>query len=304
MSVTQTSTLHIASSNAPNTRATQTVAQAAAWSQTLGLPRLDAQVLLLHALGRAPHDRAWLLAHGDDTLEESVQATFATYTQRRLNTEPVAYITGQKEFFGLTLHVDPRVLDPRADTETLVEWALSCLADTSSPDVVDLGTGSGAIALALKHSRPDAAVSAVDASADALTVAQANAQRLGLAVAFHHGSWLAPFEAPNVGHPLHFDAIASNPPYVANDDAHLAALKHEPLSALTSGADGLDDIRTLVREAAQHLKPNGWLLLEHGYDQAHAVQTLLGNQGFVNVQSRPDLAGILRCTGGQWPTVK
>jgi release factor glutamine methyltransferase len=275
-----------------------TVVQAAAWAQTLGLARLDAQVLLLHALGRAPHDRAWLLAHGDDLLDTSVQTTFEANAQRRLNTEPVAYIIGQKEFFGLTLHVDPRVLDPRADTETLVEWALSCLADTSPPDVVDLGTGSGAIALALKHSRPDATISAVDASADALAVASANAERLGLPVTFHHGSWLVPLN----GHM--FDAIVSNPPYVASDDAHLAALKHEPLSALASGADGLDDIRVIVREATQHLKPHGWLLLEHGFDQAHAVQTLLGNQGFVNVQSRPDLAGILRCSGGQWPTVK
>jgi release factor glutamine methyltransferase len=275
-----------------------TVAQASAWAQTLGLPRLDAQVLLLHALGRAPHDRAWLLAHSDDALDAATQATFETNTKRRLNTEPVAYITGQKEFFGLTLQVDHRVLDPRADTETLVEWALSCLADTSSPDVVDLGTGSGAIALALKHSRPDATISAVDASADALAIASANAERLDLPVTFHHGSWLVPLN----GHT--FDAIVSNPPYVASDDKHLAALKHEPLSALASGVDGLDDIRTIVREASQHLKPNGWLLVEHGYDQAHAVQTLLGNQGFVNIQSRPDLAGILRCTGGQWPTVK
>ena len=277
---------------------TQTVAQAVAWAQTLGLPRLDAQVLLLHALGRAPHDRAWLLAHGDDPLDAPVPTTFASYAQRRLNTEPVAYITGRKEFFGLTLQVDSRVLDPRADTETLVEWVLSCLADTQSPDVVDLGTGSGAIALALKHARPDAQVCAVDASADALLVASANAERLALAVDFHHGSWLAPLNGRT------FDAIVSNPPYVASDDEHLAALKHEPLSALASGADGLDDIRVIVRETAQHLKPKGWLLLEHGYDQAHAVQTLLGNQGFVNVQSRPDLAGILRCTGGQWPTVK
>jgi release factor glutamine methyltransferase len=275
-----------------------TVAQAAAWAQTLGLPRLDAQVLLLHALGRAPHDRAWLLAHGDDTLNATVQTTFETNAQRRLNTEPVAYITGQKEFFGLTLQVDHRVLDPRADTETLVEWAMSCLADTSSPEVVDLGTGSGAIALAIKHTRPDAQVSAVDACADALALANANAERLALPVDFHHGSWLAPLNGRT------FDAIVSNPPYVASDDEHLAALKHEPLSALASGADGLDDIRVIVREATQYLKPNGWLLLEHGYDQAHAVQTLLGNQGFVNVQSRPDLAGILRCSGGQWPTVK
>ena len=275
-----------------------TVVQAVTWAQTLGLPRLDAQVLLLHTLGRPPHDRAWLLAHSDDALDASVQAIFETNTQRRLNTEPMAYITGQKEFFGLTLQVDRRVLDPRADTETLVEWALSCLADASSPDVVDLGTGSGAIALALKHARPDATISAVDASADALAVASTNAERLGLPVTFHHGSWLAPLD----GHT--FDAIVSNPPYVASDDEHLAALKHEPLSALASGVEGLDDIRIIVREASQHLKPNGWLLIEHGYDQAHAVQALMGNQGFVNVQSRPDLAGILRCTGGQWPTVK
>ena len=275
-----------------------TVAQAAAWAQTLGLPRLDAQVLLLHALGRTPHDRAWLLAHGDDALDAAVHSTFTTHVQRRLNTEPVAYITGDKEFFGLTLQVDARVLDPRADTETLVEWALSCLADVSHPDVVDLGTGSGAIALALKHSRPDAHVTAVDASTDALDVAQTNAARLQLTVTFHHGSWLVPV----AGHL--FDAVVSNPPYVAADDAHLAALKHEPLSALASGPDGLDDIRLIVRQAGAHLKPGGWLLLEHGFDQAHAVQTLLSNQGFVNVQSRPDLAGILRCSGGQWPTVK
>jgi release factor glutamine methyltransferase len=172
------------------------------------------------------------------------------------------------------------------------------LADVPAPQVVDLGTGSGAIALALKHTRADATVLAVDASTDALAVASVNAERLGLAVGFQHGSWLSPLASHM------FDAIVSNPPYVASDDAHLAALKHEPLSALASGVDGLDDIRSIVRQASQHLQPGGWLLLEHGYDQAHAVQALLGNQGFVNVQSRPDLAGILRCTGGQWPTVK
>ena len=276
-----------------------TLAQAVSWAQTLGLPRLDAQVLLLHALGRAPHDRAWLLAHSDDALDAAVQATFGKHTQRRLNTEPVAYITGQKEFFGLTLHVDPRVLDPRADTETLVEWALSCLADVPMPHVVDLGTGSGAIALALKHSRPDAHVHAVDASTDALAVAQANAAQLGLEVHFHAGSWLSPFDTP-----MKFDAIISNPPYIANADAHLAALTHEPLRALASGSDGLDDLRTIVCQASNHLKPGGWLLLEHGYDQAQAVHDLLGNAGFTHIQSHADLAGILRCSGGRWPTVK
>ncbi|WP_333843210.1 peptide chain release factor N(5)-glutamine methyltransferase [Limnohabitans sp.] len=275
-----------------------TVSRAAAQAQALGLPRLEAQILLLHAMGRSGHDRAWLLAHGDDPLEDEVQTIFNSHVQRRLDTEPVAYITGQKEFYGLTFQIDKRVLDPRADTETLVEWSLSCLADTPKPQVVDLGTGSGVIALALKHARPDAAVWAVDASAEALLVATANAQHLGLSVDFHHGSWFAPLSGRT------FDAIVSNPPYVASSDVHLQALKYEPLSALDSGTDGLDDIRLIVREATHHLQPNGWLLFEHGYDQAHAVQTLLANQGFVNVQSRPDLAGILRCTGGQWPTVK
>lgn len=281
-----------------------TVQQALTAAQALGLPRLDAQVLMLHALGREPHHRAWLLAHNNDELPSNVLTTWHTLVQRRLGTEPVAYIIGHKEFFGLHLHVDARVLDPRADTEILVEWALSCLADTPAPRVVDLGTGSGAIALALKHTRPDAQLSAVDASADALNVAQANAQRLGLTMAFHHGSWLAPFQSDGTQPPVLFDVIVSNPPYVASDDAHLDALKHEPLCALASGHDGLDDIRHIVRQAGQHLKPGGWLLLEHGFDQAHAVQTLLGNQGFESVQSRPDIAGILRCTGGQWPTVK
>jgi len=281
-----------------------TVQQALTAAQALGLPRLDAQVLLLHALGREAHDRAWLLAHNDDVLPASVQTIWHTFVQRRLGTEPVSYITGSKEFFGLRLQVDARVLDPRADTETLVEWALSCVADIPAPTLVDLGTGSGAIALALKHTRPDAQLSAVDASADALNVAQANAHQLGLTVAFHHGSWLDPFKSQGAQPPVLFDAIVSNPPYVASDNGHLAALRHEPLSALTSGHDGLDDIRHIVRQAGQHLKPGGWLLLEHGFDQAHAVQTLLGNHGFEAVQSRPDIAGILRCTGGQWPTVK
>jgi release factor glutamine methyltransferase len=256
-------------------------------------------MLLLHALGRSLNDRAWLLMNSDAPLSVETYQTFSQFVQRRLATEPVAYITGQKEFFGLTLQLDKRVLDPRADTETLVEWALSCLADVPTPQVVDLGTGSGAIALALKHSRPDAQVHAVDASADALQVAQANASRLGLAVQFHAGSWLSPFTKGPM-----FDAIVSNPPYITTDDAHLASLTNEPLSALASGHDGLDDLRTIVRQAPHHLKPGGWLLLEHGYDQAQAVQDLLGNAGFTHVQSHADLAGILRCSGGRWPTVK
>ncbi len=275
-----------------------TIAQVLRESHSQGLPRLEAQMLLLHALQRSPNDRAWLLSHADGTLSIEQHCLFTQSMSRRLNHEPVAYITGMKEFFGLTLQVDARVLDPRDDTETLVEWALSCMADVTSPNMVDLGTGSGAIALALKHARPDADVHAVDASSDALVVAQKNARQLQLNITFHHGSWLTKLPRAK------FDAIVSNPPYVAQVDTHLSALKHEPLSALVSGADGLDDIRTIVQQAPAHLKPGGWLLLEHGHDQAHAVQTFLANQGFEAVQSRPDLAGILRCSGGRWPTVK
>ena len=281
------------------TTAPSTVQHALTWAQTLGLPRLEAQMLLLHTLDRPLNDRAWLLMNDQSALEADTYQHFAHYVQRRLATEPVAYITGVKEFFGLHLQVDARVLDPRADTEALVEWALSCLADVPTPQVVDLGTGSGAIALALKHSRPDARVHAVDASTDALTVAQANAAQLSLDVRFHTGSWLSPFDAG-----LKFDAIVSNPPYIASADVHLAALTHEPLSALASGTDGLNDLRVIVSQAGQHLQPGGWLLLEHGHDQAQAVQDLLSNAGFTQVQSHADLAGILRCSGGRWPTMK
>ncbi len=275
-----------------------TVAQALSWAQHEGLPRLEAHMLLLHALQRSPSDRAWLLAHANDLLASGTHIAFVQFTQRRLSLEPVAYITGRKEFFGLPLQVDVRVLDPRDDTEALVEWALSCMADVHAPCIVDLGTGSGAIALAFKHTRTDAQVHAVDLSDDALAVARNNAQDLQLTITWHKSFWLTALQD------VRFDAIVSNPPYVAQDDAHLSSLQHEPLSALASGVDGLDDIRTIVQQAPQYLKPGGWLLLEHGFDQAHAVQTLLANQGFASVQSRPDLAGILRCTGGRWSTVK
>jgi release factor glutamine methyltransferase len=185
------------------------------------------------------------------------------------------------------------VLVPRPDTETLVEWALE-LPPTGLPHpaVLDLGTGSGAIALALKAARPAWQVTALDYSADALAVARTNAKRLGLAVHFLQGSWLQ-------GVAEKFDTIVSNPPYIAADDSHLAALTHEPLQALASGPDGLDDLRAIITQAAAHLHPGGWLLLEHGYDQALAVRGLLTQAGFAEVQSRQDLAGIERCSGGQ-----
>lgn len=274
-----------------------TLQQALSTALSQGLARIDAQILLLHVLGRAGHDRAWLITHDTDALPPALQAQFEALCQRRRAGVPVAYLTGRKAFYGLELQVDERVLDPRPDTETLVDWALEVLAHQPAPRVVDLGTGSGAIALALQQQRPDALVLAVDASTDALIVAQANATHLGLPVHFHHGHWLQGLAGG-------FDAIVSNPPYIAAADPHLAALTHEPLAALASGADGLDDLRSIIAQAPAHLAPGGWLLLEHGHDQADAVGALLHAAGLEQVQNRKDLAGIVRCSGGQKPTVK
>lgn len=270
-----------------------TVAQALATArQQHRLDALDAELLLLHALGRPGTDRAWLRAHDADPLLPSQAGSLLAQCARRAAGEPVAYLVGYKEFFGLSLAVDARVLVPRPDTETLVEWALDLLP---RPDarVLDLGTGSGAIALALKHERPAIDMYAVDASADALAVAQANADCLGLSVTFVQSDWLAQVQG-------RFDLIVSNPPYIALGDAHLLALSHEPDSALTSGIDGLDAIRQIVRESQPHLQPGAWLVLEHGHDQAPAVRQLLTAAGFGQVQSRRDLAGIERCSAGQW----
>lgn len=282
-----------------------TIAQAQTWAQAQGLDRLDAQLLVLHALGRAAFERAWLLAHDTDALSDTAHAALQAAVLRRAAGEPLAYITGHKEFFGLDLLVNASVLVPRPDTETLVEWALDVLHRPSHADpeprgpirVLDLGTGSGAIALALQQQRPDAQVLAVDASTDALIVAQANATHLGLPVHFHHGHWLQGLAGG-------FDAIVSNPPYIAAADPHLAALTHEPLAALASGADGLDDLRSIIAQAPAHLAPGGWLLLEHGHDQADTVGALLHAAGLEQVQNRKDLVGIVRCSGGQKPTVK
>ena len=271
-----------------------TIAQSLAQAQAAGLARIDAQMLLLHVLGRPVNDRAWLLMHDGDALAPEQGQRYAALCARRTGGEPVAYLTGHKEFWGLALAVDARVLDPRDDTETLVAWALEVLADHEAPRIADLGTGSGAIALALQHERPDASVLAVDASADALAVARANAERLGLPLAFHQGNWLDGLDGP-------FQAIVSNPPYIRADDPHLAGLTHEPLSALASGADGLADIRQIIAQAPGRLAPGGWLLLEHGWDQAGAVQALLRAAGFAQVQGRNDLAGMARCSGGTMP---
>jgi len=274
-----------------------TLAQALQHAASLGLARIDAQVLLLHVMGQAPHARAWLLTHDQQALSTEQRAAFEHAMGRRLRGEPVAYITGEKEFFGLRLQVDARVLDPRPDTETLVEWALDVWPNVPHALALDLGTGSGAIASALQQARPQASVWAVDASADALTVAHANAQALNLPVQFVQSHWLQAVDGV-------FDLIVSNPPYIAEHDPHLPSLAQEPQHALVSGADGLDDIRHIVAHAMPHLKPGGWLLLEHGHDQAEATQSLLMQAGFKQVQSRNDLAGIRRCSGGQRPAVE
>lgn len=277
-----------------------TTTQAIAHAIAKGLERRDAQLLVLFALGRLSPGgtgagRAWLLSHDSDTLDAGSQSCFDAALQRRRSGEPFAYIAGHQEFFGLDFEVDARVLVPRPDTETLVEWALDLLPKDSCATVIDLGTGSGAIALALKHHRPHAQIKALDFSEEALQVAKNNANRLGLDVDFLQGRWLTAV------HDV-FDVVVSNPPYIANQDAHLDHLHHEPLQALASGTDGLDDIRTITLQARTALNQGGWLLLEHGYDQASAVRALMINAGFSSVQSRRDLAGIERCSAGQWVT--
>lgn len=270
---------------------------------SLGLERLDAQLLLLHALDKPLVDRAWLIAHDTDTLAQTAEMRYIDLARRRAAGTPLPYLTGHIEFHGMPLRVDGRVLIPRADTETLVDWALECLhntgaADGQAPQIIDLGTGSGAVALAiarfLAQTGQSGDVHALDVSPDALALAQANAERLNLPVQFMLGAWLTGISA-------RYDLIVSNPPYIAEGDPHLDALGHEPRLALISGPDGLDAIRAIVRQGPDHLQTGGWLLLEHGWDQALAVRELLTQTGFVQVQSRRDLAGIERCSGGRWP---
>ncbi|WP_312833719.1 peptide chain release factor N(5)-glutamine methyltransferase [Comamonas sp.] len=287
--------------NAPTPDTPITVTQALAQAAALGIARIDAQMLLLQLCGQPTHARAWLITHDGDSLSSAQTAQWQQWLQRRADGEPVAYLTGHKGFYGLDLAVDARVLDPRPDTETLVDWALELLPDAAPGQpalrLADLGTGSGAIALALQHARPAAEVWAVDASSDALAVAQANAERLQLPLRLAHSHWLSALQGP-------FDAIITNPPYIRDDDPHMPALRHEPRQALTSGADGLDDIRHIIDAAPRYLRDGGWLLIEHGWDQADGVRALLAQRGFAQVQSRNDLAGIERASGGQWASMK
>lgn len=246
----------------------------------------EARLLLAAAAG---FSEASVLAFPERSVPLEVEAQFRDFVQRRRQGEPVAYIVGHKEFYGLELAVNPAVMVPRPETELLVDLALQ--RDFAS--LVDLGTGSGAIALAIKRQRPQARVVAVDASAAALQVAKRNAVRLNLEVEFLHGLWLQPLAGER------FDLILANPPYVAEGDPHLPGLEYEPRVALTSGADGLDAIREIAREAPRHLAPGGWLLVEHGMGQDGAVRALLSQAGLEEIESCPDLARIPRVAAGK-----
>jgi release factor glutamine methyltransferase len=253
--------------------------------------RVDARALACHLLGV---NRAWLAANPMHVLTESQDAQFDSLVARRAMGHPVAYLTGTREFYGRDFAVGPGVLIPRPETETLVEAALGRMGPGAV--VADLGTGSGAIAVTLACERPGAAVHAVDASADALAVARANAARHGARVEFHLGPWYAPLAG------MRFDLVAANPPYVAAGDRHLEEgdLRFEPQLALTDGsADGLDSVRAIVAGAPEHLNSGGWILIEHGYDQAETCRLLLEKAGLADIVSLPDLAGIPRVAGGR-----
>ena len=253
--------------------------------------RLETRVLAAFAWGVSP---AWLIAHDIDSLSDAQRTLFQALLTRRLAGEPVAYLTGTREFYGRPFQVSPDVLIPRPDTELLVELALARIPPDQTVAVLDLGTGSGCIAITLALERPLARVTAVDRSAAALAVAQCNADTLSAGVEFLTGDWFAAL----IGR--RFDLIVGNPPYIAAADPHLARgdVRFEPLAALTAGRDGLDDLRRLTAAASAHLKPGGALLLEHGYDQADAVRALLQDGGILHPRSWADLAGIARVSGG------
>ena len=240
-------------------------------------------------------NRAWLISHQSDALEANQQAGFEALLQRRLNGEPMAYILGSREFYGLQLKTTPATLIPRPDTETLVEAAFAKIPQNASLNILDLGTGTGAVALAIASQRPQTKIIAVDASLEALKVATENAQDFKLAnVRLLESNWFSALGGEK------FDVIVSNPPYIAQDDEHLKQgdLRFEPLSALASGVDGLDDIRKIIQDVPDYLNPNGWLMLEHGYDQAEAVAALLKARGFSQIAHAKDIAGTLRVTFG------
>lgn len=262
------------------------------WARAQGVAALDAQLLLARALGRP---RSHLFAFGEQPCPEPALARFADWISRRVRGEPLAYITGEREFWSQPLRVTPAVLVPRPETELLVERGLA-LGPPGSAEVLDLGTGSGAVALALASERPDWQVTATDASAAALAVAQDNARSLGLAnCRFVAGHWFEPLAGRRFG------LIVSNPPYIAPGDAALLApaLQHEPPAALASPPDGLGALREIVAGAPAHLEPGGALALEHGHDQAEAVAALLRAAGFRQIALHRDLAGLPRVSEGR-----
>ena len=263
---------------------------------TIGLDHaeanLEANLLLQHALHV---NRAWVITHDRDVLNADQQAEFQLLLKRRLDGEPIAYIVGFREFYGLQLKVSPVTLIPRPDTETLVDAALEKIPLDKVSHILDLGTGTGAVALAIAKHRHNCEVTAVDQSSDALSVTLENAQSLKLNnLRLIESNWFSELQGEG------FDLILSNPPYIAQDDEHLKQgdLRFEPISALASGVDGLDDIRKIVQDAPDYLKTNGWLMLEHGFDQAESVATLLKARGFNQIAHAKDIAGRLRVTFG------
>ena len=258
----------------------------------------EARLLLRHVLGVGA---AWLEAHRDDSLPTSVQEAFAALVERRAGGEPVAYLAGFREFYGREFSVTPAVLIPRPETELLVELACTKVGAggtaTGVSKLLDLGTGSGCVAITLALELPEVLLVAADIAADALAVARANASLHDVDISFVESDWFERLAGQR------FDCIVANPPYVAAGDAHLVEgdLRFEPLAALACGVDGLDAIRRIVAEAGIHMEPGGWLLLEHGYDQAQAVAGLLAENGFAAIEQHRDLAGIVRVSAGRWP---
>jgi len=277
-----------------------TVGGALVEARARGVASLDAQLLLARVLAVT---RSALIAGDERELSRGEEQRWTVWRDRRAAGEPLAYLLGEKEFHGLLLEVTPDVLVPRPETELLVDWASSLLApfvaaravrSDAAPCVVDLGTGSGAIALALKRLCPEAEIVATDASAAALAVARRNAERHGLAIELLEGPWWGA-----VAERRRFDVAVANPPYVAAGDPHLDELRHEPIVALTPGGDGLEALRAIVAGAAAHLAPGGWLVVEHGFDQGAAVRALFGAAGFDATETRRDLAGQERATAGR-----
>lgn len=256
----------------------------------------EARILLGHALRVGP---PWIIARGRDPVAEGeARAVEALFARRRAG-EPIAYLTGEREFRGLSLRVNPGVLIPRPETELLVEQVLDIVKGRTVPRIVDLGTGSGAIAVAVAHARPDADVWASDTSADAIEIASANAARHAVSIRFIRGDWLDALGEER------FEVIASNPPYVPEGDPHLAEgdVRYEPRAALVGGADGLDCIRRIASDARTRLVPGGWLVLEHGFDQGTACVRLLTGLGYTTVSDSDDLAGLPRVCKGQFDVV-